>query len=74
MNYINKILVTVILFVGVSFNSYSQKITIKDRIKAEHIYNFGVYITWKNKSQLKESKKSKIPVNIAKKIVCELIK
>ena len=49
MNYINKILVTVILFVGVSFNSYSQKITIKDRIKAEHIYNFGVYITWKNK-------------------------
>jgi len=62
MNYINKILVTVILFVGVSFNSYSQKITIKDRIKAEHIYNFGVYITWKNKSQLKESKKFQIGV------------
>ncbi len=26
---------------------FSQKLTLVDRIKAEHIYNFGIYVKWK---------------------------
>ncbi len=63
MNFTNKILIFItIIFISFSNSSYSQKITIKDRIKAEHIYNFGLYINWKNKSQIKELNKFKIGV------------
>jgi serine phosphatase RsbU (regulator of sigma subunit) len=56
--------VLIILFVflyGFEF-SYSQDITLKDRIKAEHIFNFGIYINWKEKKGLSESDKFQIGV------------
>ncbi len=39
-----------------------QDITLRDRIKAEHIFNFGVYINWKDKKDINSAEKFQIGV------------
>lgn len=53
-----KIFAIIFLFFLIPWqNTFCQDITLKDRIKAEHIINFGVYINWKDKKAQKASDK-----------------
>ena len=62
-----------ILFFFVCQFSIGQSITLKDKIKAEHIFNFGIYINWKAHKELNGSDKFQIGVYGNDSIMFELL-
>jgi serine phosphatase RsbU (regulator of sigma subunit) len=42
----------------------AQSITLQDRIIAEHIYNFGIYVNWKKSSSLEDFDTEKFRIGI----------
>lgn len=49
-------IVILFIFVSLPFTLISQNITLRDRIKAELIYNFGVNVTWKKDKKISKFK------------------
>lgn len=69
-----RIALIVLFFIVCNLTVVGQQVTIKDRIKAEHIINFGAYINWKDKTFQKNSDKFTIGVYGSDSLMYSLLK
>ena len=60
-------LVAILLVLIFTGSSFAQKITLQDRIIAEHIYNFGVFVTWKKNKSVSSIDTEKFNIGVLSK-------
>ncbi|PKP21264.1 MAG: hypothetical protein CVU05_07185 [Bacteroidetes bacterium HGW-Bacteroidetes-21] len=62
-----KSLAIILLVLVVCQDVISQKVTLQERIKAEHIYNFGIYTSWKKDKGVNSLQTDKFLIGVCSK-------